>query len=104
MKTFGKSGALSLKAASDMLGAEKLTLRAWMRKSLEAPAESPEQVNNLERSYGQAFVTTAPPPAPGAPVPQAYLHPQLYPQHLMLPRLCRCRCGCSLSCKLKLSR
>ena len=56
-----------------------------MRKSLEALAESMEQVNTLKRSYEKAFVTTAPTPAPGAPAPQAYLQPQLYPQQLMLP-------------------
>ena len=67
-----------------MLGTEKLTLRTWMRKGLEALAESMEQVHTLKRSYEKYFVTTAPPLAPGAPAPQANLQPQLYPQQLVL--------------------
>ena len=46
IKTFRESGVVSLNATRDMLGTEKRTLRAWMRKSLEALAEFTEQVNN----------------------------------------------------------
>ena len=83
VKTFGKSGAGALEAANAMLGTEKLPLRLWLRKSLEALAASREPVARMKRSYEEAFITPVP---AAAPVPQPYLQPQLYHQQPLLPQ------------------
>ena len=83
VKTFGKSRAGALEAANAMLDTEKLPLRLWMRKSLEALAASREQVARLKRSSGEAFITPGP---AAAPVPQPYLQPHLYHQQPLLPQ------------------
>ena len=82
VKTFGKSGAGTLEAANAMLGTEKLPLRLWMRKSLEALAASRGNVARLKRSYEEAFITPVP---AAAPVLQPYLQSHLYHQQPLLP-------------------